>query len=126
MPSDIPSPAELENNIAKLYKAEISHDWRTWYSLTSVEYKKHFSFKEFEPWATKDIDYRIVSWRIKDIKSITDPEEKLHNVYSVAVEMDVVVKKKWWSEPITIKDTTDYWLYIDNSWGWMWRGFPKD
>ena len=129
MPSDIPNPVELENKITKLYESETNHDWRTWYSLASSLFKKEYSIEKFERvhWvANPEEEYSIVSWGIKNITSITRPEEKLRNAYSVAVEMDIFVKVKGQSEPIKIKDATDYWVYFDNSWGWMWRGYPKD
>jgi hypothetical protein len=133
MPSNIPNVAALEMRVKQLYEAESKRDFRTWYNLSTLSLKvvpkdypkeRSCSYEEFEKEFTRQRDdkFKILSW---NINKITLREKPNQITIIVAVEMDVVTQEMS-KEPIRSKDQTDYWMYIDNTWYWTWRGWPID
>jgi hypothetical protein len=130
MASNIPNVVQLEIRVKQLYEAEIKGDWRTWYNLSTLSLKKvvtkkeECSYEEFEKEALRQRNdkFKIISWRIN---KITLREKPNYDKLVVAVEMDVFIQEMS-KKPEKSKDQTDYWVYIDNTWYWTWRGFPHD
>jgi hypothetical protein len=125
--SNIPNVGQLEMRIKQLYEADIKRDFRSWYNLSTHSLKVmpkelQCSYEEFEKVFSRHRDekYKILSWSIKRITLKKNPPDA-----AVAVEMDVVTQEMS-KQPVKSKDLTDYWVYIDNTWYWTWRGFPYD
>lgn len=124
IPSDIPNPLDLKNKIAKLCEAQMKKDWLAWYNLTTFALEKKVRPEEVER-RPEEKDVNIVSCSTSKFirKPVSQYEKDVSAI--VAVEMDVFGKRGS-DEPQKIKDLTDYWVYMGNSWYWRWRGFPSD
>jgi hypothetical protein len=137
-PSDIPNIAQLKMRIKQWYEADINKDLRTWYNISVFSLKNEkiiakelqSSYEEFEKEFNGQRNfgkYKITSWVIK---KITLKEKKKDESPTVAVEMDVFVKEAGilniFKKSKKSDNLTDYWVYVDNSWYWTWRGWPYD
>lgn len=121
--STVPQIGYLKARIDALYQAEHDKDWRSWYLMTSPEIRKESTYEAF----LKDFSSRkfeLVSWRIRRIDRIDDPERST-GVLGAKVGMDVHTQEG--NGPLEHDtDQTDYWLYLDGEWYWSWRGWPDD
>jgi hypothetical protein len=131
MESNIPNVAQLKIRVKQLYEAEIKEDLRTWYDLSThslnkilpkeevssyEEFKKEFSRQK------KNDKFKITSW---GINKITLEKKQKNNKPVAIVKMDIFIKEMF-KKPEKVKDQTDYWIYINNTWYWTWRGWPYD
>jgi hypothetical protein len=128
--SDIPNVAQLEMRVKQLCEADINGDWRTWYNLSTFSLKKVVpkeevcSYEEFEKEFTRQRNDKVKILSCS-INKITLKDKLNYNKPVAAVEMDVVIQELS-KKPEKRKDQTDYWVYIDDTWYWTWRGFPHD
>ena len=129
MASNIPNVAQLEMRVKQLWEADIKGDGRTRYNLSThslkvVPKELQCSYEEFEKEFVRQRDdkVKVLSWSINKITIKKNPTDI---TITVAVEMDVV-SQEMSKKPVRNKDLIDYWVYIDNTWYWTWRGFPYD
>jgi hypothetical protein len=123
----------LESSVDTLYKAEQTHDWKTWWSFLYPESKKKMTYEEFvEQWSNVRNPHSIISWKILKIEpmeiSSVDAEtaRKMGITAVVKVPMDITIQYKDKKETQKVNDATDYWTQMGSRWYWYWRGFPTD
>ncbi len=107
-----------------LYAAEKKGDWDKWYSLMSPMLKPQNGEIQNETPFEQTRSFEIVSYEIITIKNAEKGGSKWENIPAVTVSMDVVVNRNGKNEKEN--DQTDYWVFTDGEWYWIWRGWPYD
>ena len=123
----VPNKEQLKSRVDQLYKAEAREDWKTFYAMTSPEIRESTTLIEFLKEFEESRTFKIVSWKIKKIRGAEHVEEPLPPGVKGGAEVEMDVEANGLNGiPEDTDDQTDYWIYWDKEWYWVWRGWPYD
>ena len=127
-----PKEMSLESAVDTLYRAQQTHDWETFWSLVSPEFKKRVTYEEFVKEWSREYTFSLISWKILKIEPMeissvdTETARKMGITAAVKVPMDITIQYKGKRETEKVNYATDYWMQMGGRWYWYWTGFPTD
>ncbi len=119
----LPNLGELRARTDAFYGAEKTRDWRTYYDLMDRSLRDAGSYEDFV--ADAYFEYQLLTWRIVSIAPAQTQNRPADVTVEAKVAMDVKVQHPGKS-PESVADQTDYWVYRDGHWYWIWRGWPGE
>lgn len=114
----VPELGYLRARVDTLYQALRRADWRTWYLMASPEFRRESSYQEFlREISSQFEEIEAMSWRIRSIARMDDSDLPSGGPFAkVGMELRVETVRN----PRRRSDHTDYWLYLDGEWYWVW------
>ncbi len=119
----LPNLDELRARTDAFYAAEKTRDWRTYYDLMDRSLRDAGSFEDFV--ADAYFDYQLLTWKIVSVAPARTENRPADVTVEAKVAMDVTVQRPR-NAPERVADQTDYWVYRDGHWYWIWRGWPGE
>ncbi len=120
----LPDLEKLKARIQRFYQGEKVKSGKVFFELVHPSLRGGMTVDqapELFPW-----EYDLLSWEIILIEPKPFPKKQdVPGTAAARVAMDVTIRTKA-GKTEKPAHQTDYWVYSDGEWYWIWRGWPAD